>query len=150
MFKKEHVYTGDIVPEDNVIFVFGSNTEGRHGAGSAKVAVEQFGAKYGVGEGLCGNSYALPTVDFTRKKRPSRTEAEIVDSIVDMYLCAWSLPSYTFKIAYRSKADEKTLCGYTGKQLLLMFLAAYGIFYKKYKNVPKNIQFSEEWSNIEL
>lgn len=150
MFKKEHIYVGDIVPEPNTIFVFGSNTEGRHGAGSAKVAVEQFGAKYGVGEGLCGNSYALPTVDFTRKKRPSRTEAEIVDSIVVMYEFALIHPELTFKIAYRSRADEKTLCGYTGKQLLLMFLAAYGICYKNYGNVPKNIQFSEEWSNIEL
>lgn len=36
-------YTGDIKPEPNTIFVFGSNPEGRHGAGAAKVAREQFG-----------------------------------------------------------------------------------------------------------
>ena len=31
-------YTGNIIPEPNTIFVFGSNPEGRHGAGAAKVA----------------------------------------------------------------------------------------------------------------
>lgn len=35
-----HYYTGDIVPQDNVVFVFGSNPEGRHGLGAAKVARE--------------------------------------------------------------------------------------------------------------
>ena len=46
------VYDGNIEPDDNTIFVFGSNPEGRHGAGSALVAVKYFGAKYGQGEGL--------------------------------------------------------------------------------------------------
>lgn len=54
-------YTGSITPDANTIFVFGSNPEGRHGAGAAKVAREQFGAIYGQGEGLQGNAYALPT-----------------------------------------------------------------------------------------
>lgn len=47
-------YNGNIEPDENTIFVFGSNPEGRHGAGSAKVAKEKFGAVYGVGEGLQG------------------------------------------------------------------------------------------------
>ena len=54
-------YTGNITPDANTIFVFGSNPEGRHGAGAAKIAREQFGAIYGRGEGLQGNAYALPT-----------------------------------------------------------------------------------------
>ena len=54
-------YSGDITPDANTIFVFGSNPEGRHGAGAAKVAREKFGAIYGRGEGLQGNAYALPT-----------------------------------------------------------------------------------------
>lgn len=45
------------------IFVFGSNLAGRHGAGAAKEAREKWGAKYGVGVGLTGNAYALPTKD---------------------------------------------------------------------------------------
>ena len=54
-------YSGDITPDANTIFVFGSNPEGRHGAGAAKIAREKFGAIYGQGEGLQGNAYALPT-----------------------------------------------------------------------------------------
>jgi hypothetical protein len=32
--------------EKNQIFVFGSNTQGRHGAGAAKTAYSKFGAIY--------------------------------------------------------------------------------------------------------
>ena len=45
------------------VFVFGSNLAGRHGAGAAQVATLRFGAAYGVGEGLTGQAYALPTKD---------------------------------------------------------------------------------------
>lgn len=47
--------------EPNQIFVFGSNLSGIHGAGAAKLAMK-WGAEYGVGEGLRGQTYALPTV----------------------------------------------------------------------------------------
>ena len=43
-------YKGNIEPEENTIFVFGSNPEGIHGAGAARVALLKFGAEYGVGE----------------------------------------------------------------------------------------------------
>lgn len=45
------------------VFVFGSNLAGRHGAGAAKVAMNNFGAKYGVGKGYTGKCYAIPTKD---------------------------------------------------------------------------------------
>jgi hypothetical protein len=45
------------------IFVFGSNLAGRHGAGAAKRAYEHYGALWGCGYGLWGQSYALPTKD---------------------------------------------------------------------------------------
>jgi hypothetical protein len=44
------------------IFVFGSNLAGRHGGGAARMAYEYFGAVMGVGEGLQGSSYAIPTM----------------------------------------------------------------------------------------
>lgn len=44
------------------IFVFGSNLAGRHGGGAARIAMNRFGAIYGRGEGLQGNSYAIPTM----------------------------------------------------------------------------------------
>lgn len=45
----------------NEVFVFGSNRAGRHGRGAALEAVRRYGARYGLGEGLAGQSYALPT-----------------------------------------------------------------------------------------
>lgn len=47
---------------DNEVFVFGSNLEGLHGGGAARVAYLRFGAKMGQGVGLQGQSYALPTM----------------------------------------------------------------------------------------
>lgn len=44
-----------------MIFCFGSNQLGRHGKGSALFAKMYHGAVQGIGEGLQGNSYALPT-----------------------------------------------------------------------------------------
>lgn len=46
-----------------MIFVFGSNLAGRHGAGAALYARQHHGAIYGVSEGIQGNSYAIPTKD---------------------------------------------------------------------------------------
>jgi hypothetical protein len=44
-----------------MIFVFGSNLAGIHGAGAARYAYEKLGAEWGVGRGLTGSCYALPT-----------------------------------------------------------------------------------------
>lgn len=45
------------------IFVFGSNARGMHAGGAARFALEHFGAEWGVGEGLQGQSYAIPTME---------------------------------------------------------------------------------------
>ena len=45
------------------IFVFGSNLLGRHNGGAALFALENYGAIYGQGIGIQGNSYAIPTMD---------------------------------------------------------------------------------------
>jgi hypothetical protein len=48
--------------KENQIFVFGSNKEGLHGAGAAKLAYEKFGAIWGQGQGFQGQSYAIDTM----------------------------------------------------------------------------------------
>lgn len=53
----------------NEVFVFGSNTEGKHGAGAAKTAVDSFGAKYGQAKGLQGQSYGIVTKDLAKGKK---------------------------------------------------------------------------------
>ena len=57
-------YTSDIITElkENEIFVFGSNLQGFHGGGAAKIAYRSFGAEWGKGIGLYGESYAIPTM----------------------------------------------------------------------------------------
>ena len=44
------------------IFVFGSNLDGMHGGGAAHAAFRHFGAVWGQGVGLQGQSYAIPTM----------------------------------------------------------------------------------------
>ncbi|MCQ2272683.1 MAG: hypothetical protein MJZ72_07865 [Bacteroidales bacterium] len=46
----------------NEIFVFGSNLAGVHGGGAARVAYKKFGAVWGQGVGLQGQSYGIPTM----------------------------------------------------------------------------------------
>ena len=44
------------------VFVFGSNLQGHHGGGAARVAQMKFGAIWGQGVGLQGQCYAIPTM----------------------------------------------------------------------------------------
>ena len=57
-------FTPDFITElkENEIFVFGSNLQGMHGGGAARLAYEKFGAIWGQGVGLQGQSYGIPTM----------------------------------------------------------------------------------------
>lgn len=48
--------------KENEIFVFGSNLAGAHGGGAAWLAYKRFGAVWGEGVGLYGQTYAIPTM----------------------------------------------------------------------------------------
>ena len=52
--------------QPNQVFVFGSNTEGRHGKGAALIARQKFGAIYGQASGKQGQSYAIITKDLSK------------------------------------------------------------------------------------
>lgn len=66
------VYNGVVRPEytpgalsslkSDEVFVFGSNLHGHHGGGAARAAMNKFGAVWGQGVGLQGQSYAIPTM----------------------------------------------------------------------------------------
>lgn len=62
------MYNREFTPEriselkENEIFVFGSNLAGSHGGGAARLAYDRFGAIWGQGVGLQGQSYAIPTM----------------------------------------------------------------------------------------
>lgn len=78
-----------------MVFVFGSNLAGVHGAGAAKFALEHKGAVWGKGYGHYGNSYALPT-------KNSRIETmslmSISGFISDFVFYAKKHPELTFQV----------------------------------------------------
>ena len=68
--------------EENEIFVFGSNLSGRHGKGAAKQALK-WGAKYGVGNGIQGKTYGIPTVN---SKITNRLSINKISKFVDEFI----------------------------------------------------------------
>lgn len=60
----ERRYTPEHIKEleKGQVFVFGSNLAGAHGGGAAAAAVRYFGAVWGQGVGMQGQSYAIPTM----------------------------------------------------------------------------------------
>ena len=61
---KEGRVTPDFITslKPNEVFVFGSNLAGMHGGGAARIAHLYFGAVMGNGDGIQGQSYAIPTM----------------------------------------------------------------------------------------
>jgi len=132
------IYTGEITRLfSNQIFVFGSNTEGRHGKGAAKVALDKFGAKYGQASGRHGQSYAIITKDLTKKIHPSIPEDFIVDQIRVLYEYARQNKNLEFLVAYT--ALKPNLNGYSNDELARMFA--------KFE-IPANIIFGAEFAKL--
>lgn len=63
-FESRPKYTPDNISElkPDEVFVFGSNLEGHHAGGAARVAAQKFGAIWGQGVGMQGQSYGIPTM----------------------------------------------------------------------------------------
>ena len=75
---------------ENEIFVFGSNLAGMHGGGAARTALEHFGAVWGTGVGLQGQSYAIPTMHGS---------TDAIRPYVDQFIrFAAEHPQYTFLV----------------------------------------------------
>ena len=77
------------------IFVFGSNLSGRHGAGSAQKALQNYGAIYGQGYGLQGQSFAIPTKDEELKTLSLSRIEKYVQSFIKF---ATLNPQLTFEV----------------------------------------------------
>jgi len=96
------------------IFVFGSNKQGMHGGGAAWVAHKKFGAEWGVGEGLTGRTYALPTMEGAASMKKA------VEQFTD---CARRHPELTFLVT----AVGCGIAGYTPQEVAPLFRAAAGL-----------------------
>lgn len=110
------------------IFVFGSNLAGRHGAGAALEARRFHGAIYGVGEGLQGYSYGIPTKDAALK---SRTLDEVRASVEKFLVFARNTPP---GIVYQVTPIGCGLAGFKPEQIGPMF-----------KGAPPNVELPSAW-----
>jgi len=110
-----------------IIFVFGSNLAGIHGAGAALYALRNHGAIRGQGIGLQGQSYAIPTKNIYLKTLP----LENIHSYVKAFLeYARSNPNNIFNITRIGCG----LAGYTDSDISPMF-----------KNAPNNCELPKGW-----
>lgn len=96
------------------IFVFGSNLAGRHGSGAAKDARENYGAVYGVGIGMTGDCYAIPTKDYSIKTLPLNRIKFYVDQFLTF---ARDKPNWTFMVT----AIGCGLAGYKPEEIAPLF-----------------------------
>lgn len=105
----------------SMIFVFGSNLRGIHGAGAAKHAAEVYGAIHGQGKGLQGNSYAIPTKPGPWGEPLSLTELEpYVTEFCDF---AREHPELQFTVTPIGTGHA----GHTCQGVAPLFLAARGL-----------------------
>jgi hypothetical protein len=121
------------------IFVFGSNTQGRHGLGAALFAKQKCGAIYGQSSGLQGNSYAIITKDLNKKIHPSISKEFIIEQIFDLYEYSMSDDGqkYDFIVAY--SGIEVNLNNYTNQEMADMF---------SFHSIPNNIVFEENFAKL--
>ena len=112
-----------------MVFVFGSNLAGRHGKGAALFAKMNMGAISGQGEGLQGQSYAIPTKGYN---------LEVLDlSVVEAGLHRF----LKFANENRGMTFELTpigtgLAGYRKGQIWAMLKRGY---------VPSNVLLTSSW-----
>jgi hypothetical protein len=122
--------------EPGEIFVFGSNLEGIHGAGAARVAWKKFGALLGIGRGMQGQSYAIPT------KANPRATLSLAD--IESHIRQFLIEAQLFKNKDKTFLVTKIGCGLAGHSV-----GDIGEIFRRYP-IPRNVvlpwEFSEHYS----
>lgn len=113
------------------IFCFGSNLAGVHGAGAAKHAAEFYGAQYGVGRGITGFSYAIPTKDSALHVLPLGVIKQAVEEFK-----AYA-KDHIGKHTYLVTDIGCGLAGYTPEQIAPFF-----------KDSPENVHLSYRFIDV--
>lgn len=130
MRKFKQVTLNANVTDPNVIFVFGSNDAGIHGAGAASHAVDYFDAEMKVGKGLTGRSYALPTKDYKVRTLPLFVVQDEVREFIEF---ARNNKNLTFLVT----AVGCGLAGFSPSQIAPMF-----------KDAPENVFVSPKFIDL--
>lgn len=132
-------YSGEIhslSPSD--YYVCGTNTQGRHGLGGARIAAKNFGAIYGQAKGVMGQTYGIITKDLTKKIHPSISKEFIIEQIKELYEFALTKPDSKFYIIYSGVG--KNLNAYTPNEMAQMFACI--------NDIPNNIVFEENFNGL--
>lgn len=114
-----------------MIFTFGSNLAGHHGAGAALTAYRLHGAIYGQGVGPMGNSYGIPTKDA--QIVPMALTA-IQPYVSDFCQYAFLNPDLMFQVTRVGCG----LAGFSDEQMAPLFIAA----------PVKNVYFDLKWKEL--
>lgn len=100
---------------ENEVFVFGSNLSGMHGGGAARLAFERFGAEWGKGVGLYGQTYAIPTM---------QGGVETIRPYVDNFIAfAKTRPDLTFLVTRIGCG----IAGFRDEEIAPLFAAAHDV-----------------------
>jgi hypothetical protein len=110
------------------IFVFGSNLLGIHGAGAARFARDRCNAKLGMGEGLTGMAYALPTCSAPGMPLPLETIAAHAQAFVQY---AKDYPMLGFFLTRVGCG----IAGFTDAEIAPLFAGC-----------PSNVRMPPEWA----
>ncbi len=109
--------------------MFGSNLDGMHEGGAARFAASRHGAELGVGEGITGSSYALPTVGHMFSRMPMSQVARAVFNFLGF---AWAHPEMDFQVTRVGCG----IAGFTDADIAALFT-----------NAPANCSFDTAWSS---
>lgn len=104
-----------------LIFVFGSNLKGVHGAGAAKYALQHMGAIYGKGIGLQGQSYAIPTKDLSIRTLP----LDKIQPFIRQFIEYSKTSGYSFFVT----AVGTGLAGHSANDIAPMFAGAQNCWF---------------------
>ena len=113
-----------------MIFVFGSNTAGVHGAGAALTAYQKHGARHGIGYGLCGNSFAIPTKDRHIKTLPLGHVGILVAGFL-------AFANDRDDLEFQVTRIGCGLAGFKDREIAELF-----------KFAPKNCLFDSQWEHL--
>ena len=122
-------YTPDHIThlEPDEIFVFGSNLQGMHAGGAARIAYNKFGARWWQGVGIQGQSYAIPTM---------QGGVETIKPYVDEFIkLAREWDQNTFYVTRIGCG----IAGFTDRQIAPLFDEAYDLY---------NVRLPESFAKI--
>lgn len=115
---------------EGMVFVFGSNLSGIHGAGAALYAYRHRRARLGVGRGMTGQAYALPTKGVKISFMPI---SEVAKHIKEFMEFAMEHPQLEFQVTQVGCG----LAGFKPMHIAPLFRAS-----------PSNCYFDLEWQPI--